>query len=96
MNTDEHGVWVFHGAGGRFASGVFGDRTKAEKIIGRHSLSGVLTWYPVDELAYDWGVRNQCLGMKAEKLTRLTAEDIGRITASGQPHYHYEDGNRVT
>ena len=46
-------VWVFHGAGGRFASGVFASQAQAEEFIHRYRLTGCLTNYPVGISAYD-------------------------------------------
>jgi hypothetical protein len=48
--------WVFNGGGGRFPSGVFSTREKAEAWINQHGLSGVLTKYPLDEGAWDWAI----------------------------------------
>lgn len=49
-------VWVFNG-GGRFPSGVFSTREKAEAWINKHGLTGVLTKYPLDEGAWGWAIR---------------------------------------
>ncbi|MET4105942.1 hypothetical protein ABIB60_001290 [Hymenobacter sp. UYP22] len=40
-------VWVFHGAGSRFTSGVFTSRQQAEEYIQQYQLSGILTKYPL-------------------------------------------------
>jgi hypothetical protein len=59
MSTQrQDSVWVFHGEGARFASGVFTSKEKAAQWIEDRRLSGVLTAYPLDEGAYDWAIRN--------------------------------------
>lgn len=50
-------VWVFHGDGAPFASGVFGDREAGLEWIARHSLTGTLTEYQVGDGCYDLAVR---------------------------------------
>lgn len=50
-------VWVFHGAGGRFTSGVFATQAQAEAFISQYRLAGVLTKYPVGISAYDWAIQ---------------------------------------
>jgi len=92
MNAREQGFWVFHGAGAKFAAGVFVSREKADSAIRKHRLTGVLTWYPSGELVYDWASREKLLNMKPEKSAELTAEKIGQLTTASQPHFHYEDG----
>lgn len=46
-------VWVFHGMGGRFTSGVFTTRKKAEAWIEKRVLAGVLTRYSLAISTYD-------------------------------------------
>ncbi len=47
-------VWVFHGAGSRFTSGVFTSRQQAEEFIQQYQLNGILTKYPLGISVYDW------------------------------------------
>lgn len=49
-------VWMFHGDGAQFASAVF--RTQAEGLAwaAKHSVSGILTEYPVGDGCYDIAV----------------------------------------
>ena len=48
MTDDEQppNVWIFHGDGAPFASGVFANRQDAMAWIARHRLTGILTEYP--------------------------------------------------
>lgn len=39
-------VWIFHGTGAHFASGVFTDRDQGMAWIALHRLTGILTEYP--------------------------------------------------
>ncbi|WP_433900162.1 DUF7710 domain-containing protein [Sphingobacterium puteale] len=85
-------VWVFHGEGGRFSSGVFTSIEKAEIWIARHKLSGVLTAYPIDEGLYDWALFNDFFNVK--KQAQMEANFIQQFTFASQDHYHYENGTR--
>ena len=57
MEKEDH-IWVFHGANGRFASGVFTSRYTAEEWIASNKLTGVLTLYPLNQGVYQWAVAN--------------------------------------
>lgn len=83
-------IWLFHGAQGRFASGVFTTREKAEVWIAHHKLSGVLTLYPVNQGVYDWAISNDLFEVK--KSEHSDAPFIQKFTTASQEHYHYEDG----
>ena len=85
-------VWVFTGARSQFPSGVFTTLELAELWIRRHSLTGTLTQYPVDQGAYDWAIEEGFF--IASKPEHHSAEFIGRFSAANQEHYHYEDGGR--
>ncbi len=85
------GVWVFNG-GGQFPSGVFSSKEKAEEWIGTHALTGVLTFYPLDEGMYEWAVRHGYFTPKKEHQT--TSAFIGEF-ACGAVHHHYDRGRRV-
>lgn len=91
---DPH-VWVFNG-GRQFPGGIFTSVEKAEAWIRQHSLSGVLTAYPVDEGCFDWAVRCGVTNLSAEKLPakRRDPEFIGGFSTASQEHFHYEDGER--
>ncbi|MDF7813831.1 hypothetical protein [Hymenobacter sp. YC55] len=83
-------VWVFHGMGGRFTTGVFTSRQQAEQWIQQHRLSGMLTNYPLNRGVYDWAVQQEFFRITKEEQT--TAEFIQRFTSASQEHYHYENG----
>lgn len=84
-------AWAFHGATGRFASGIFGSRAAAQQFIERHTLSGTLTRYPFGVGVYDWAVQNGLF--VAQPPAQTTAEFIQRFTTASQEHYHYENGS---
>jgi hypothetical protein len=84
-------VWVFHGRGGRFTSGVFTTHEKAETWIEKHGLTGVLTRYPLDISAYDWALETGTFRVK--KLEQTSAEFIQKFTSGSQEHYHYDPHN---
>ena len=88
MEPEEEGVWVFHGMGGRFTSGVFTSKEKAEQWIEHHGLTGVLTLYPLDVGVYDWALEKQLFTPKKPEHTQ--AEFIQKFTTASQDHYHYD------
>jgi len=92
MNDTLKTIWVFHGEGGRFTSGVFTSIEKAEIWIDRYKLSGVLTEYPIDEGVYDWALFNSFFNVKKE--SQITPNFIQQFTCASQDHYHYENGIR--
>ncbi|MGJ1194169.1 DUF7710 domain-containing protein [Sphingobacterium siyangense] len=85
-------IWIFHGEGGRFSSGVFTSIEKAEIWIDKHKLSGVLTAYPIDEGVYDWALFNDFFSVK--KQAQMEPNFIQQFTSASQEHYHYENGTR--
>ena len=85
------GIWVFSGIGARLPAGVFSDVNKAERWIAEHGLSGILTFYPLNEGAYDWALRNDLF--KPTKGHHRKPEFIQRFSG-GQQHHHYESGRR--
>ena len=82
------GVWIFHGAGGRFASGAFTDRTIAELWIVKHQLEGILTWYPLDKGVFEWAIENA--HFLPQNAQQESGEFIQRFTSASQPHSHFE------
>jgi hypothetical protein len=46
-------VFVFHGAGSRFANAIFSSLENAETWITLHEITGLLTEYDVDAPAFD-------------------------------------------
>jgi hypothetical protein len=92
MKEDMKDVWIFHGEGGRFSSGVFDSLKKAEEWIGRGNLSGILSQYPVNKGIYDWALENEYFEIKTEK--QSTPKFIQTFTSGSQEHYHFENGKR--
>ena len=86
-------IWVFIGEGSKLAVGCFDSFDEAIKVISKYELSGLLTQYPINELAYDWAVRNQFFSPK--KPEQKTAAFIGRFTSASQAHFHFENGIQV-
>lgn len=82
------GVWVFHGEGGRFAGGAFTSRELAEAWITKHSLSGVLTLYPLDTGVYEWAVARGTFDREKDVDPGL----VGAFSSAYQEHYHFIDG----
>ena len=83
-------VWVFHGTGGRFASGVFSSRAEAEQFIANYRLSGLLTQYPVGISVYDWAIQENLFSPR--KTEQFEPGFIQRFTAARQEHHQYEAG----
>ena len=81
-------VWVFHGAGGRFTSGIFATKAQAEEFINQYRLTGILTKYPVGISAYDWAIQENCF--KQKKPEHYEASFIQRFSDASQEHYHYD------
>lgn len=90
-------IWIFHASGARFAGGAFEDVAMAEFWIGKHSLTGVLAAYPIDEGCFDWALRTGSTGMKEEKLKEKSFDSafIGGFTSASQAHIHFEHGKRA-
>lgn len=90
--TNTLSVWVFHGAGSQFTSGVFSSMGTATEWIEKHGLTGALTKYPVDVGVYDWANKNGLFTVKKDHET--STKFIQRFTTASQEHYHFEDGKR--
>jgi hypothetical protein len=84
-------VWVFNAAGAHFPGAVFSSPVWAEAWIAKHSLTGVLTAYPVDQGVYEWAVA----GGRFRPKRAPEPGEAGRFSSAYQEHYHYEDGVRV-
>ncbi|OCK48484.1 hypothetical protein BA766_00365 [Stenotrophomonas maltophilia] len=90
INTEIPDIWVFHGAGARFAGGVFVSRESGLTWAAKHSLTGVLTCYPLNEGAYDWALRLGTFKPKCPE--QCNALFIGGFTCASMEHVHVEDG----
>ena len=87
MNT----VWIFNGAEGRFPSAVFSAYADAENWIKAHSLSGVLTQYPVGISVYEWAIENGHFHVTREK--EKSPAFIQKFSSAAQAHFHFERGS---
>jgi len=85
-------VWIFHGTGSHFSSGVFESVEKAEFWIRKHKFTGVLTEYPLNITVYDWAIEQNLFTPKTEK--QSTATFIQSFSSASQNHFHYENGDR--
>src|SRR5579859_7766030 len=86
MNT----IWVFNGEGGRFPSGVFSTKEKAQEWILINGLTGTLTGYPMDVGIYDWAISHDFFSPKKER--EKSPEFIQRFSCAQQSHLHFENG----
>lgn len=84
-------IWVFNGEGRNLPSGVFSTRERAEAWIAQHSLSGLLTAYPVDTGALDWAIVEGHYSPKRE----ITSGFRAGFTSGAQEHFHFKDGLRT-
>ena len=87
-------VWVFCAVGAMLPSGVFTELLVAEAWIKKHSLSGVLTEYPLDTGVYEWAIVKGYFSPKYP--SHESAEFIGRFTSAYLSHSHFENGERST
>jgi hypothetical protein len=83
-------VWVFHGEGGRFTSGVFKNLATAEEWIKINKLTGILSKYPVDIGVYDWAIQSNFFEVKKD--SEANPQFIQKFTSASQDHYHFEAG----
>lgn len=81
-------LFVFHGEGAKFASGVYDSLEGAKRSIASHKMSGILTCYPVNETAYDYAVRNEFFQPKPTQSESF----VQRFTSASQEHYHFQNG----
>ena len=90
--NSQAGVCVFNGNHSSLPSGVSSSQDSAEAWIAKHRLTGLLTWYPLDEGAYEWSSRNGYFFPEEDH--QKTPEFIGRFSGA-KTHFHYENGQRV-
>lgn len=84
-------VYVFHGEKAKFAAAVFTDFVAAEKAIRKDKLSGMLTFYPLNETVFEYTVRKQLFSPSGNE----NGDYISRFTSAVLEHYHYENGKRI-
>jgi hypothetical protein len=82
-------IWVFVGEKSNSPGGVFSDFKLAEEWIRQHSLSGMLSAYPLDEGVFNWAVRTG--RVKQNFADKASPGTIGSF-CSHLDHYHYENG----
>jgi hypothetical protein len=83
-------VWVFHGEGARFASGVFEDRETALHWIARHQLTGIPTRYRVGAGCYDIALDQG--RFHPTKPHHGTPTHVAGFSPAG-PHVHVRNGH---
>ncbi len=82
-------IWIFHGKGALFSTGVFKSKKKAEELIFKYGLSGILSEYPLDKLCYDFAIENDLF--IPTKPHHYEANTIQKFSPSLE-HFHYENG----
>lgn len=84
-------VWIFNANGAHLPGAAFTSLDLAESWIATHSLSGMLTVYPLDQGVYEWAVENGHFFPKKP----ATPVFVGSFTSAYQKHHHYENGARI-
>jgi hypothetical protein len=87
-------VWVFCGEGDIIPSGVFTDEKLAEEWIAKHSLTGMLTEYPLDIGLYEWAISKGYF--KPKYPSHETPKFIGGFSSAYLTHSHFENGKKLT
>jgi hypothetical protein len=82
-------VWIFHGQGAPFASGVFADKDSGVAWIARHGVTGILTEYPVGHGTYDLALADGSITQSNPQ--HATPAHIARFGPRGD-HEHFRDG----
>lgn len=85
-------MYVFIGEGASFPAGIFTTLEKAEEWIRTHSLSGILSKYPVDKGLYDWAIQEDLFKVKNDY--QKDSKFIQRFTCASSDHFHFEEGKR--
>ena len=83
-------VFIFNGAGSQFPGAVFFFFCIAADWIKKHSLTGVLTSYPIDMGVYEWAIEHG--NFKATHDYQKEPKFIQKFTSASLKHYHFEDG----
>lgn len=84
-------IYVFSGKQATFPAGVFSSREKAEEVIIKYSLTGILSVYPIDMLLYDWVIEKGYFEVKKDYQT--SSKFIEQFSSASTEHYHYEKGS---
>jgi hypothetical protein len=88
--TESANVWIFHGTGAHFASGVFSSRDHGLVWIARHRLNGVLTEYPVGDGCYDIALRQG--HFSPHRPHHGSPAHVAGFSPSHTDHVHVRDG----
>ncbi len=88
----QDGVWVFNGSRGHLPAAVFKELGSAERWIEENQLTGLLTFYPLDNSLYDFALAKGWFRPKHPYQSE--AEFKATFTCASLPHHHYEDGKR--
>lgn len=86
-------VFIFNGAGAQFPGAVFSEYGIAVNWIKKHSLTGVLTSYPIDTGVYDWAIEQG--SFKIEQDHHKESKFIQKFTSASLKRYHFEDGVEI-
>jgi hypothetical protein len=83
-------VWIFHGEGARFASGVFESHEAALQWVSQHRLTGIVTEYQVGSGCYDFAITQD--RFRPTKPHHGTPAHVGGFSPAG-PHVHVRNGH---
>ncbi len=91
MSDAPESVWIFHGDGARHAAGVFASKEQALAWVERHSLTGLVTEYPVGIGAFDDAVARG--RFKPSRDHHGTPQHIAAFSPGHTEHLHVVDGH---
>ena len=83
-------VWIFHGEGAAFASGVFTSKEDGLRWAAHHGVSGLLTAYPVGDGCYDIAVRDG--HFRPSKPHHGRPSHVAGFSPGWTPHVHIHEG----
>jgi hypothetical protein len=83
-------VWIFHGEGAPFASGVFASKAEALDWVAEHGLSGAVTEYEVGGGCYDLAVARG--GFRDSRPHHGSPGHVAAFSP-GLDHVHVRDGS---
>ena len=85
-------VWIVTRIEARWPGGIFLTEQAARDYIERHSITGMLSEFPLGESTYDHAIRLGLFHPKNDKERSgwFIAEFSPRL-----PHYHFEDGHEA-
>lgn len=87
------GVWIFHGDDARHAAGVFAELDDALAWAARHSVSGLITNYPIGDGCYDIALK---LGrFSPSRPHHGTPTHVAGFSPGWTHHVHVADGHEV-